>query len=603
MNFSTRANIIYGSQTGTAYDVSTWLRNKLSSQFISVDCWEGNNFTETQRFLPGDICIYILSTAGNGDAPINFRKHWEYIFSNACSASIETIKFAVFGLGDSKYPQFNYPARMLYGRLKHGGGEPICQLGCGDDQHTLGYSQELVPWVGKLWEALFGSAMPLTPTVHPCRITVNHSDREDRVARLHHVRVASNCRMTSTEHFQDVRHLKLDVLGNWSFQAGDVLTVLPQATPEVASHFIESVLKDDPLRRVEVRESDGPQCGVFSLRELFTDILDVSALPTHFFYEVLFHSYMQQLGEVLLPEQMLIRDKLAQLAAFSAEGAFERLRYSTKERMSVGEVLEDFYMVRVPLDRLVEAIPRIAPRYYSLCNNAKSCAVLVSGFPILRVPVTRAEICVAVADFTTLFGRRRRGLASEYLKGLSVGTVKSGRMWLERGFSGNLRTQLDSAEAAILVGPGTGIAPIRAILSEYKNRKDFFLVLSGFRNPQADFLFQSDLFNKPNTIVAWSRPDRMDRSLGFSWSQIGAGGVDLGTGSLAGRKTWVSDLVGLHANAVENILKKKKSPLIIICGRSHPMPTQVISAMEAVVGVERMNELIRAGRIVFDTWG
>jgi len=52
----------------------------------------------------------------------------------------EDLQFAVFGLGDTSYEKFCWPAKKLFRRLKSLGAEEICELGEGDEQHHLGLS-------------------------------------------------------------------------------------------------------------------------------------------------------------------------------------------------------------------------------------------------------------------------------------------------------------------------------------------------------------------------------------------------------------------------------------------------------------------------------
>jgi sulfite reductase alpha subunit-like flavoprotein len=46
--------------------------------------------------------------------------------------------YAVFGLGDSSYPKFNWPARKLSRRLEMLGAQELVPKGEADDQHYLG---------------------------------------------------------------------------------------------------------------------------------------------------------------------------------------------------------------------------------------------------------------------------------------------------------------------------------------------------------------------------------------------------------------------------------------------------------------------------------
>lgn len=50
----------------------------------------------------------------------------------------EDMQFSIFGLGDTAYEQFCWPARRLERRLLNLGGVKLCERGEGDDQHRLG---------------------------------------------------------------------------------------------------------------------------------------------------------------------------------------------------------------------------------------------------------------------------------------------------------------------------------------------------------------------------------------------------------------------------------------------------------------------------------
>jgi sulfite reductase alpha subunit-like flavoprotein len=51
----------------------------------------------------------------------------------------EDMFFCVFGLGDTAYEKFCWPAKKLSRRMKSLGGYEICTRGEGDEQHPLGY--------------------------------------------------------------------------------------------------------------------------------------------------------------------------------------------------------------------------------------------------------------------------------------------------------------------------------------------------------------------------------------------------------------------------------------------------------------------------------
>ena len=58
--------------------------------------------------------------------------------SDLPSDLLEDLHFAVFGLGDSSYEKFCWPAKKLSRRLTGLGATQICDRGEGDDQHHFG---------------------------------------------------------------------------------------------------------------------------------------------------------------------------------------------------------------------------------------------------------------------------------------------------------------------------------------------------------------------------------------------------------------------------------------------------------------------------------
>jgi sulfite reductase alpha subunit-like flavoprotein len=53
---------------------------------------------------------------------------------------LEDLSFAIFGLGDSKYDKFNFPAKKLQRRLLQLGAVEILPKAEADEQHPQGYT-------------------------------------------------------------------------------------------------------------------------------------------------------------------------------------------------------------------------------------------------------------------------------------------------------------------------------------------------------------------------------------------------------------------------------------------------------------------------------
>lgn len=63
--------------------------------------------------LPQERCIlFVTSTTGQGEAPDNMRGFWRFLMRKSLLPdSLAAVQFAVFGLGDSGYPNYNVRAR------------------------------------------------------------------------------------------------------------------------------------------------------------------------------------------------------------------------------------------------------------------------------------------------------------------------------------------------------------------------------------------------------------------------------------------------------------------------------------------------------------
>ncbi|KAK3307692.1 uncharacterized protein B0T15DRAFT_493158 [Chaetomium strumarium] len=111
--------------------------------------------------LPGEEnIVFITSTAGQGEFPQNGKPFWDAIKDNT-ELDLASVKYSVFGLGDSHYwPRkedkvyYNKPGKDLDRVLANFGATRLADIGLGDDQDPDGYQTGYQEWEPKLWEAL-----------------------------------------------------------------------------------------------------------------------------------------------------------------------------------------------------------------------------------------------------------------------------------------------------------------------------------------------------------------------------------------------------------------------------------------------------------------
>jgi sulfite reductase (NADPH) flavoprotein alpha-component len=191
-----------------------------------------------------------------------------------------------------------------------------------------------------------------------------------------------------------------------------------------------------------------------------------------------------------------------------------------------------------------------APRYYSLASRAADGVV---------------EIAVR---------KQAGGLCSVYLTALKPGDRIEGFFRPNTDF----RPQ-PSSKPLILIGAGTGIAPLAGLV-RHNRRKRPMHVFFGGRDPQSDFLYRSD-------FDAAYQSGRL-ASLTTAFSRVGKGG-------------YVQDRVSASADSLRAMIEDGAS--IVVCG-GLDMAKGVREALEAVIvplGID-LDSLKRSGRYLEDAY-
>jgi sulfite reductase alpha subunit-like flavoprotein len=86
-----------------------------------------------------ELVIFIVSTTGSGQEPRSMTSFWNMLLrSDLPNDLFEDLTFTIFGLGDTAYEKFCWPAKKLHRRLLTLGAVELCEKGEGDDQHQLG---------------------------------------------------------------------------------------------------------------------------------------------------------------------------------------------------------------------------------------------------------------------------------------------------------------------------------------------------------------------------------------------------------------------------------------------------------------------------------
>uniref|UniRef100_A0A8C9AX74 NADPH-dependent diflavin oxidoreductase 1 n=1 Tax=Phocoena sinus TaxID=42100 RepID=A0A8C9AX74_PHOSS len=496
---NTRLLVLFGSQTGTAEDVSERLRREARRRELGCRVQALDSYPVV-NLINEPLVIFVCATTGQGEPPDNMKSFWRFIFRrNLPSTSLCQMDFAVLGLGDSSYAKFNFVAKKLHRRLLQLGGSALLPVCLGDDQHELGPDATIDPWLHDLWEKVLGPhPLPLdlglsppgipwpskftlkflqeVPSTCSEELCVAGTDPQGTPSELQPflAPMVTNQRVTGPSHFQDVRLIEFDITGSGvSFVAGDVVLIQPENTASHVQQFCQALGLDPDQRFTLQPREPGVPCPArlpqpCSIQRLVSQYLDIASVPRRSFFELL----------ACLSCHELEREKLLEFS--SAQGQEELCEYCTRPRRTVLEVLCDFPHTAgaIPPDYLLDLIPLMRPRAFSIASS------------LLAHP-SRLQILVAVVQYQTRLKEPRRGLCSNWLASLDPGQgpVRV-PLWVR---SGGLTFPKTPDTPVIMVGPGTGVAPFRAAIQERVAQGETGNVLFfGCRQRDQDFYWEAE---------------------------------------------------------------------------------------------------------------
>jgi sulfite reductase alpha subunit-like flavoprotein len=266
-----KITILYASQTGYSEETAHRIQREAKQRHLKVDLKSMHEYNWAS--LPQEkLVVFVCSVTGQGDEPDTMTKFWKNLLRKSLAKeSLAAMEFGVFGQGDSSYQKFNFPAKKLHKRLVQLGATPLVPRGDGDDQHYLGVDGALDPWLVQLWVEILkkypiDKSLEIIPdTVLPDNIySINILPLSQKVENkqqrgTYSAIVTKNNRITTTGHFQDVRHFEFKVNeADFTYNAGDSAVIYPKNRPEkidlvlkylgwheIVDNYIEIIKNDD----------------------------------------------------------------------------------------------------------------------------------------------------------------------------------------------------------------------------------------------------------------------------------------------------------------------------------------------------------------------
>jgi len=338
--------------------------------------------------------------------------------------------------------------------------------------------------------------------------------------------VVINKRITSNDWNQDVRHLRIEVgITNDSFNescthhddnssstlpktkpflAGDVAVILPQNSSSSVETFLRVLpqsiqrLSNEMLLHIEPTAYSFQQWPEYTtLRSLLMSTLDINGRPEREFLRSL-----SVFCHPSHPEGIEQAKKLFQLS--ESEGSSLYADYIIREKRTYADVLYDFDSVcwlsedniepldnvihemkvnypqeeqhpLLTIEQLLGLIPSLTPRSFSIASSPSDQSDITTS----SSNTFGLELCVAVVEGSTPFGRNYEGVCSSFLGRCSVSTDEDNestlRLWIKPGSFDKLPVQPEKTSSnefirferpVLCIGAGTGIAPLRSLIRE-----------------------------------------------------------------------------------------------------------------------------------------
>jgi sulfite reductase (NADPH) flavoprotein alpha-component len=438
-----RLTIVFGSQTGNSRRVAEQLASKAEAAGLAVRLVRADAYP-TREIKNERLLYVVISTQGDGDPPDDARGFVEFLAGKR-APELPELKFGVFALGDSSYPQFCAIGRRIDERLAELGAVRLVDRADAD----LDVERAAKPWLDAALAAARDALKAHAPlaTVTPLRPVAAPAWTRERPFAAE---VLVNQRLTPRGSEKDIRHFEISLEGSGlNYEPGDSLGVWPRNPPALVDAVLQT-LKLDGNASVGHEETTQP------LRLWLTEHRELTKLARPF---VAHHAAIAGSAEL---NRLLSPDHAPALVKLLAE-------------YQVIDLLRAF-PAAWSAEELVAALRPLTPRLYSIASSQKAVG-------------DEAHLTVAHVAYDA-FGSAHWGAASNYL----ARSDEAGRVPVFVEHNDRFRVPRDGARDVVMIGPGTGVAPFRGFVQERAATGAAGRNWLFFGNPhfRSDFLYQTE---------------------------------------------------------------------------------------------------------------
>ncbi|MGW1504386.1 bifunctional cytochrome P450/NADPH--P450 reductase [Streptomyces mirabilis] len=548
--------VAYGSSLGSCEDLARTIadrgeRSGFGTTLTSLD--------ELGDNLPTEGLLVVVAASYNGKAPDNAQRFDDLIAAGLPAGSLSNVRLALLGAGNTQWVA-TYQAfpKRIDEALLAAGATPIIERGIADAAGD--FDGMATRWMDTLWTTLAEEYAADTSDASGPRYQVQLLTEAD-------VRPAIVSEQAYPLTVVANEELVADATGLWDFSlepprpsAKSITIELPEGVTYDTGNHLAVFAKNEPalvnralarlgVDRDQVLRLDQPAGGRTHLPVgtpvtaglLLTEFLELQDVATRTQVRI-------------LAEHTECPWTRPQLQAYTADTEEAEERYQNEilgKRVSVLGLLERFPAVELPLAVFLEMTGPIRPRFYS-----------ISSAPLANPRHVR--LTVGLLEGPALSGDGQyRGTCSSYIAGLEPGDVFYGYV---RVPSPTFAPPADPATPLILIGPGTGIAPLRGFLEERASQQEngtevgLSQVFVGCRHPEHDYFYRQEM---------------------QAWEQSGIAQVHTAFSAVSGHPArFVQNAIAGAADTVWQAIED--GAYIYVCGDGRRMAPAVREALAAI---------------------
>ncbi|KAI1287057.1 NADPH--cytochrome P450 reductase [Halotydeus destructor] len=517
---NTNVVIFYGSQTGTAEEFANRLskeapRYALKGKPIDPEECDMEKISLIPSMINNHVAIFCMATYGEGDPTDNSKEFYDMLEND--SDSLRGLNYAVFGLGNKTYEHYNAAAIYVDKRLADLGANRVHELGLGDDDANI--EEDFMVWKENMWDSvckLYGlepadelmsqrqyeiirhepGQIPdekvFKGEINRLGVTVESQQPPYDAKNPFLAKVTTNRNLFKSGD-RSCMHIEIDITGSsMRYESGDHIGIYCRSEEAIVTKLgklldidLDEVITMKNLDKDSSKKSPFP-CPT-TLRAALTYYVDINQLPTTYI--------LKELSEYT--DNADHKKMLKLMSSYSEEGKALYAEWIVKECRNVVHLMEDLPSVKPPIDHLLELLPRLQPRFYSISSSPKYnkdsvhvTAVLVDYF---GGPNNNRPIKGVCTNFLTgrLPGKGDEAIVACYLR------------------KSQFRLPPKTETPVIMIGPGTGVAPFRGFLQE----RDHFrkegrtmgdtILYYGCRKRAEDYLYEEELeeYKKNGTLT------------------------------------------------------------------------------------------------------